>query len=74
MSPLRVLTDQDPGDETPTVRDLDVVSWRFDCLVRAGYPVEIAIMLAERGGVDLHDAVELLKRGCPVGEAKRILV
>jgi hypothetical protein len=69
----RVLTDRDAGDETPTLRDLDVVSWRFDCLIRAGYPVEIAVTLAERSDVDLHDAVELLRRGASIHDALRIL-
>ena len=72
--PPRIIYDQDPGDETPTVRDLGVVVWRFDCLIRAGYPDLVAVRLAENAAVDLHDAVELLSRGCPVGDAERILV
>lgn len=68
-----VLTDRDPGDEVPSVRDLDVVSWRFDQLTDAGYPVDIAVMLAERGDVDLHEACALLARGATVHEALRIL-
>ena len=55
------------------LRDLPVVVWRFDCLERAGYPSEVAVRLAENASVDLHDAVELLKAGCPVSEAERIL-
>lgn len=62
-----------PGDEVPTVRDLDIVSWRYDQLEDAGYPVDIAVMLAERGNVDLHVACELLERGATVHEAIRIL-
>jgi len=73
--PPNIFVDQDPGDETPpSVRDLGVVCWRFDCLTRAGYPDLIAITLAESATVDLHDAVELLSRGCPVSEAERILL
>jgi hypothetical protein len=68
--PPRIIYDQ---DETPTLRDLPVVVWRFDCLIRAGYPDELAVRLAENADVDLHDAVELLYRGCPVGAAERIL-
>jgi hypothetical protein len=72
--PPRFLTDSDPGDETPVpCIHLDVVCWRFDCLVRAGYPDDMAITLAERGDVDLHDAVELLNRGATVHDAIRIL-
>lgn len=60
--------------DAPTVRDLDVVSWRFDRLTAAGYPVDIAVMLAERGDVDLHDACELLERGSTIHQALRILL
>jgi len=31
---------------------LDVLNWRYEELERAGYPVEVAIALAERGDVD----------------------
>lgn len=47
--------------------------WRFDELCRAGYPPDVAAVLAE-GLVDLHDACDLLKRGCPVGKALEILL
>jgi len=67
-----VLTDCDPGDEMPE-RDLDVVSWRFDRLTEAGYPVAIAVMLAERRDVGLHGAVALIERGATLHEALRIL-
>jgi len=60
-------------EETSGIRDLETVVWRFDCLERAGYPSEFAVTLAENAAVDLHDAVELLKRGCPVEQAVRIL-
>ena len=66
----KILTDTE--DETPLLYGA-VVVWRFDCLERAGYPTEVAVRLAENARVDLHDAVELLKRGCPVDEAERIL-
>lgn len=72
----RALTDRDPGDETnamPSVCNLDVVSWRFDQLTDAGYPVDIAVMLAERADVDLHAACELLERGATIHQALKIL-
>jgi hypothetical protein len=62
------------AEERVAVLELDVVSWRFDCLVRSGYPVDLAVLLAEMASVDLHDAVELVKRGCPVEQAVEILV
>ena len=68
-----VLTDRDPGDEVPSVRDLSIVLWRYERLEDAGYPTDIAVMLAERGGVDLHVACELLERGATLHEALRIL-
>ena len=71
--PPRIIIDQDAGPSYATLRDLPVVVWRFDCLIRAGYPDELAVRLAENADVDLHDAVELLYRGCPVGAAERIL-
>lgn len=69
-----ILTDRDPGDEKPSLRDLNVVSWRFDCLTSAGYPVEVAVSLAERQDVDLHKATGLLEHGATVEEALRILL
>lgn len=65
----RVLSDRDVEPE----RDLDVISWRFDCLVDSGYPVDIAVMLAERADVDLHLACDLLERGATIHEALRIV-
>jgi len=73
LSAMRILTNRDPCDEMATVRDLDVVTWRFDRLSDAGYPADLAVMLAERGDVDLHGAVALLERGATVHEALRIL-
>ena len=40
--------------------------WRHEELERAGYDAESALVLAASHDVDLHDAVELLKRGCTV--------
>lgn len=54
--------------------DFDVLSWRYECLIAAGYPVETAIEIAERGEVDLHRACELLKQGASQDEALRILL
>ena len=69
---MRVLTDRD-SDETPQLRDLDVVSWRYDQLSDAGYPADIAVMLAERSDVDLHLACDLLAQGATIHEALRIV-
>ena len=60
-------------EETTLLTSLDVVAWRYECLEDAGYPVEMAITLAERADVDLHLACELLERGASVKNALRIL-
>ena len=70
----RVLTDRDPADETQAiVGDPDVFSWRLDELQRAGYPLDVAVLLAENATVDLHLACGLLERGATLHEALRIL-
>ncbi len=74
MSP-RILTDRDSADETlALMAPLDVLSWRYECLMRAGYPVLVALALAENAGVDLHRACGLLGNGASVEDAVRILV
>lgn len=63
----------DPGDETPD-RPLDQVTlWRFEELERAGYPLDVAVQLAENRDVDLALARELLDRGASIHQALRIL-
>lgn len=51
-----------------------VERWRAETLERAGYAPEHAGELAARQDVDLHDAIELLERGCPPDVAVRILL
>jgi hypothetical protein len=48
--------------------------WRLEELQRAGYERRMARSLAERSYVDLHLATALLRRGCPVDTALRILL
>lgn len=69
----RVLTNRDPGDETDFVGDPGVFAWRFDRLLEAGYPDDVAVLLAENQSVDLHTACDLLRRGATIHEALRIL-
>jgi hypothetical protein len=52
----------------------DVLRWRFDELVRAGYDADQALILASHVEVDLHSATDLLRQGCPVATALRILL
>ena len=42
----------------------EVLAWRFDALCRSGYDLDAAAVLAANVEVDLHDAVELVARGC----------
>jgi hypothetical protein len=51
-----------------------VFSWRAETLMKAGYDVEAAWLIASRGNVDLHHAVSLLKQGCAVRTALLILL
>lgn len=50
-----------------------VMIWRFDQLRQAGYREREALELAERGDVDLHLAVDLMRSGCDPRTALRIL-
>jgi hypothetical protein len=50
-----------------------VERWRAEALERAGYAHRDALELASRTDVDLHEAIGLLERGCPVELAVRIL-
>lgn len=51
-----------------------VLRWRFDELVRAGYDAEAALRVASHVDVDLHVAVDIVRHGCPVETALRILL
>jgi hypothetical protein len=51
-----------------------VVLWREEELERVGYERSTARDLAERTYVDLHLAMNLLRHGCPVDTALRILL
>jgi hypothetical protein len=50
-----------------------VERWRTAELMRVGFAGDDAIALAARTEVDLHEAIELVHRGCPPELAFRIL-
>jgi len=50
-----------------------VESWRLHVLIEAGYPLPLAERLAA-SGVDLHEAVGLVDRGCNPVIAAEILL
>ncbi|MGZ8688184.1 MAG: hypothetical protein ACXWZP_07125 [Gaiellaceae bacterium] len=54
-------------------RDARVLHWRAERLIAAGYDGETALLLAFDTTVDLHQATDLVERGCPVATAVRIL-
>lgn len=51
-----------------------VLRWRFTQLLVAGYSLADALELAVNAEVDLHQATDLRRRGCPADTAKRILL
>lgn len=58
-----------------TESELDrIIRWRGEELERAGYATEGAAAIAARLDVDLHEAIDLVKRGCPADIAVRILL
>ena len=52
----------------------EVFRWRQEVLQRAGFGYHGARMVARRREIDLHEAVALVKGGCPVEVALRILL
>ena len=50
-----------------------VVRWRLEQLVQAGYGMRDAERLAWCEDVDLHQAVDLIRAGCPTELAVSIL-
>jgi len=61
-------------DEPPAVQADAVRRWRLEQLEAAGYPPRDAHVLSERTDVDLHVAAGLLRQGCRVDTALRILL
>lgn len=54
----------------------DVNDWRLQQLLEAGYPLRFAEQLANRPWweVDLHEAIRLVRAGCPPATAVEILL
>ena len=50
-----------------------VLRWRRDQLVAAGFRRPLAAAVAKRSGYDLHALIELVERGCPPELAVRVL-
>jgi hypothetical protein len=52
----------------------EVLRWRWEQLLDAGYDTQSASYLAKLVEIDLHLAVRLVHDGCPPDTALRILV
>ena len=50
-----------------------VREWRLEELLRAGYELEDATEIAFHLEIDLHQATDLVRRGCPSATAVRIV-
>jgi hypothetical protein len=48
--------------------------WRLQRLVRAGYDPCDSLVLSKQPEIDLHLAIDLVKRGCSTRTAVRILL
>ena len=51
-----------------------VLGWRIEQLIAVGFDSDAALVLALDRNVDLHQAAELVERGCPPQTAFRILI
>ena len=51
-----------------------ILAWRLEQLARSGFDFEPAMQIALCSEVDLHDAIDLVKRGCEPALAARILL
>jgi hypothetical protein len=62
-------------DDTRHVSELDeIVRWRVEQLLDAGYDGETALLIGLDPAIDLHDAVALVLAGCAPETALRILL
>lgn len=65
--------EQTETDEISSHWEASVEGWRFEVLLRAGYPAELADEVA-RSRADLHLAADLVLRGCDPELAARIVL
>jgi hypothetical protein len=64
-----------PAAETRFIDENTLIeAWRAEELERAGYPLDAAVEIARRQDIDLHRAVDLLRLGCPIELALRIVL
>jgi hypothetical protein len=64
-----------PTADTIQETEQEIVErWRAQELERAGFPEDMAGELAMRTDVDLHAAIDLIRRGCTPELAAQILL
>lgn len=63
-----------PPREWAPVEHERVIAWRLHELLKAGYSVQTAELIAARTDIDLHRAVALVKSGCEPAVAGLILL
>ena len=62
------------GTDTTTARAAhDIVRWRREQLVHAGFPLPLAVRIGKDGRYDLHALIGIVERGCEPVLAVRIL-
>lgn len=49
-----------------------IVAWRGRLLIEAGFPATLAARMAATRGVDIHELLKLVDKGCPPELAVRI--
>ncbi len=59
--------------EQINIEAAEIARWRLAELLRAGYTWDQGVLIAARSEIDLHLAIELLRKGCPPATALRIL-
>ena len=52
---------------------IEIVTWRRDQLVRSGFSLSLAALVAWDQRYDIHRLIELVERGCDAELAVRIL-
>jgi len=63
------------ADTTLQVTEQEIVErWRAQELERGGFPEDMANELAMRTDIDLHAAIDLIRRGCTPELAAQILL
>ena len=56
-----------------TAEGVQLLTWRRDRLVAAGFPLPLASRIARDPRYDVHAVIELAARGCPADLAVRIV-